>query len=59
MIKSLKAGKGNLNDASVKKWSQTIGKIKATYPRLKIVVPGHGAVGGVDLLEYTIDMFAR
>lgn len=59
MIKSLKAGKGNLNDASIKKWSQTVGKIKAAYPKLEIVVPGHGAVGGVDLLDFTMNMFAR
>jgi len=59
MLKSLKAGKGNLNDASVKKWSQTIRKIKATYPNLKIVVPGHGKAGGIDLLDYTMDMFDR
>lgn len=59
MIKSLEASKGNLNDASVKKWSQTVGKIKNAYPSLEIVVPGHGATGGVDLLDYTIKLFQK
>lgn len=57
MLKSLKAGKGNLADADTKAWPETIKLIKAAYPSLKIAVPGHGKYGGMELLDYTIEMF--
>ena len=57
MIKSLKAKKGNLTDASVKKWSKTIEKIKKAFPLLETVVPGHGKAGNTALLDYTIELF--
>ena len=59
MIKSLKAGKGNLADASVKKWPKTVKKIKKAYPTIEIVVPGHGKAGNTELLDYTINMFSK
>lgn len=57
MIKSLEAPKGNLNDANLGEWANTVREIKATYPDLKIVVPGHGASGDKSLLNYTIQLF--
>lgn len=57
MIKSLGAGKGNLSDANLDEWSATVDKLKHFYPDVKIVVPGHGPHGGVELLDYTIQMF--
>ena len=57
MIKSLKAGKGNLADANVNQWPKTVSKVKATFPNLKFVIPGHGKVGDTTLLDYTIQMF--
>ncbi|MEL6916714.1 MAG: MBL fold metallo-hydrolase, partial [Bacteroidota bacterium] len=57
MIKSLNAKKGNLADANEKDWSATVSKIKAAYPKLKTVVPGHGAHNGTILLDYTIGLF--
>jgi metallo-beta-lactamase class B len=59
MIKSLKAGKGNLADANVNEWSNTVRKIKSTYPNIIHVIPGHGKVGDTDLLDYTIEMFQK
>ncbi|MDB2607039.1 subclass B1 metallo-beta-lactamase, partial [Zobellia sp.] len=56
-VKSLNAAKGYLGDANVKEWSKTIEKIKATYPDLKIVIPGHGDYGGPELLDYTSTLF--
>ena len=46
--------KGNLADAEIDAWSETVSDVKKAYPELKHVVPGHGLSGGVDLLEYTI-----
>lgn len=57
MIKSIGAKKGNLANANLEKWSNTVKKIKTEYPSLKTVVPGHGAHGGRELLDYTIALF--
>jgi len=57
LIKAIGVGKGNLEDANVKEWSNTILKIKEQFPDIKYVVPGHGSYGGTELLDYTIKMF--
>jgi metallo-beta-lactamase class B len=57
LIKELEATKGYLGDANVGDWSNTVEKIKKQYPNLKIVIPGHGAIGGSELLDYTIQLF--
>lgn len=57
LIKSKGAKKGNLEDANIKEWSTTVAKIKEKYPDVEIVIPGHGAYGGQELLAYTISLF--
>lgn len=57
LIKEMDASKGYLGDANVQTWSQTVEKVKAEYPDVKIVIPGHGEVGGGELLDYTIKLF--
>lgn len=57
LIKEIDATKGYLGDANVGEWSNTVKKIKRQYPNVKIVIPGHGAIGGKDLLDYTIKLF--
>lgn len=57
MLKSLTSGKGNLEDANVSAWSNTVSKVKTTFPRIKTVIPGHGKVGDASLLDYTIQLF--
>ncbi len=57
LVKSVNAGKGNLEDANVIAWSKTIKKIKTENPDLKIVVPGHGKTGGTELLDFTMQLF--
>lgn len=57
LIKSLKAGKGNLEDANISQWSKTVESIKKEIPELKIVIPGHGKYGNTELLDYTIQLF--
>lgn len=58
LVKSLNAGKGNLADANVPAWPETMRTIKQKYPELEVVIPGHGPVGGVKLLDYTARLFA-
>lgn len=57
VVKAVGATKGNLSDADEVEWPKTIARIKSAYPNLNYVVPGHGKVGGVELLDYTIGLF--
>lgn len=57
LIKELKAGKGFLGDANVAAWPETVAKVKAAYPHVRLIVPGHGAYGNKKLLDYTIELF--
>jgi len=57
LIKEIGAGKGNLEDANVTDWPETVKKVKAKYPQAKIIIPGHGKSGGEELLDYTINLF--
>lgn len=57
MVKELNAGKGFLGDANEKEWSNTIRNVKTTFPNIEKVIPGHGKVGGPELLDYTIRLF--
>lgn len=57
LIKELEAGKGNLEDANTHEWPMTVAKLKAKYGNTRIVIPGHGQAGGIDLFDYTIALF--
>ncbi|SHO64544.1 subclass B1 metallo-beta-lactamase [Algoriphagus zhangzhouensis] len=59
MIKAKGASEGFLGDANVEAWPVTVAKVKERFPDLKLVVPGHGQAGGVELLDYTIQLFAK
>ncbi|MDJ1504242.1 subclass B1 metallo-beta-lactamase [Cytophagaceae bacterium BD1B2-1] len=59
LIKEVGAGKGNLADANVNEWSQTVTQVKAKYPGTKVIIPGHGKSGGTELLDYTIKLFEK
>jgi metallo-beta-lactamase class B len=57
LIKELEATKGYLGDANVAAWSNTVKLVKKEFPNIKLVVPGHGAIGDSKLLDYTIALF--
>jgi metallo-beta-lactamase class B len=57
MLKESNAGKGNLADANVGDWPKTVAKVKAQYPDVRFVIPGHGKWGGKELLDYTMELF--
>ncbi len=50
---------GNLSDAVVKEWDVTVKKIISQYPGIKVVIPGHGAIGGPELLRHTIELVEK
>lgn len=57
LIKGEGWSKGNLADADTIEWANSVMKIMLDFPEVKTVVPGHGKVGDIALLEYTIKMF--
>lgn len=59
MVKSLGASKGNIRDANIKEWANTVQKVKDKYANVETVIPGHGKIGDVSLLDYTIELFTK
>lgn len=45
---------GNTEDADLRSWSDAIRRVQTRYPDATMVVPGHGAPGGPELLDHTI-----
>ncbi|MDA7027815.1 subclass B1 metallo-beta-lactamase [Bacillus sp. CLL-7-23] len=60
LIKSLGASDlGNLSDANVEQWDDSVKKVIEKYPHVKTVVPGHGNWGDKSLLFHTIDLIKQ
>jgi len=59
LIKEMGATKGYLGDANVDAWSSTVEKVSLQYPKVKIIIPGHGERGSKKLLDYTINLFRQ
>jgi metallo-beta-lactamase class B len=47
---------GNTADADLGAWPNSIRALEAKYPSVQIVVPGHGAIGGKELLRHTMEL---
>jgi len=57
MAKELKAtGLGNTVDGDIQEWPKTLEKVLQEYHDAKIVIPGHGEYGGIDLLHHTLEL---
>mgnify|MGYP002398475281 CR=1 FL=1 len=48
---------GNIGDANLAAWSETVRKVKVLCGTAMIVIPGHGRYGGSELLDYTIALY--
>lgn len=59
LLKEMGASKGNLEDTNQEEWPATIQKIQHNFPRIQIIIPGHGNIGGKELLEYTYQLFQK
>lgn len=57
LVKEIDADKGNLEDANVAAWPRTIKNVKRHYKHANLVIPGHGKAGGIELLDYTRELF--
>ena len=47
---------GNTAHASRSEWPIAIERARKRYPGAEVVVPGHGAIGGADLLRHTLSL---
>lgn len=56
-IKSLKAQDlGNIADADINEWPDSIQKVRNRYKAINSVVPGHGSAGDSRLLNHTLNL---
>jgi len=60
MVKEIKSKNlGNTADGDLKAYPETIKKVLNKYRDAKIVIPGHGMFGGIELLQHTLDLCSR
>ncbi len=48
---------GNISEANLNAWPDTLRLIKEKYYQTEIVVPGHGRPGDLSLIEHTLALF--
>lgn len=57
LVKGVNAkGLGNTVDGDLKAYPSTIEKVLHKFPDAKIVIPGHGTVGGIELIRHTKEL---
>ena len=60
MIKSVNSvDLGNIVDGDLIAYPKTIDKLMDRFPNAKIVIPGHGQFGGVELIKHTKELAAK
>ena len=60
MVKELKSMTlGNIEDADLPAWPETIRRVIYAYPSARVVIPGHGSVGGTELLDHTLELLTK
>ena len=60
LVKELNAkGLGNTVDGDLAAYPLTIDKVLKKYPDAKFVIPGHGAVGGIELIRHTKELLMK
>jgi metallo-beta-lactamase class B len=60
MVKSLSATDlGNTVDGDLAAYPKTIGKLRDRFSMAKIVIPGHGEFGGLELIAHTLKLSTR
>lgn len=49
---------GNILDANLKTWAESLAWVKTTYPEADLVVPGHGKGADLRLIDHTLTLLA-
>ena len=47
---------GYIKDADPGEWPKTIARVENEFPDAEVVIPGHGDIGGRDVLSHTIEL---
>lgn len=50
---------GNTADANIEKWPSSVEKILEKYSDAKIVIPGHGNWGDIELIKHTLELLRQ
>ena len=45
---------GNVADADLNAWPESLRRVRARYPEAQVVVPGHGVPGDLGLLDHSV-----
>ena len=57
LVKEMNAkGLGNTVDGDLLAYPKTLQKVLRKFPDAKIVIPGHGAIGGIELVRHTMEL---
>ncbi|RBP48733.1 DIM/SIM/IMP family subclass B1 metallo-beta-lactamase [Arenicella xantha] len=57
LIRSLEANTlGYTGEAALDQWANSVNRVKTRYQDAKLVVPGHGKAGDINLLKHTIQL---
>ncbi len=48
---------GYTKDADLDEWPKTVARVENEFPDAQVVIPGHGDIGGRNLLSHTIELF--
>jgi metallo-beta-lactamase class B len=60
MVKSINARNlGNTADGDLSEYPKTIDKMMDRFPNVKIVIPGHGRIGGSELIRHTRELITE
>jgi len=58
-VKSVDSNLGNLADADTRAWPDALHRVMERYRQAEVVVPGHGAEGGKELLDHTLELLTK
>lgn len=50
---------GNLSDAVIEEWPETIDKVLDRYSTAEIVIPGHGQFGGMEIVRHMKELLKK
>jgi metallo-beta-lactamase class B len=50
---------GYIQDADLGEWPRTVARVETNFPDAETVIPGHGDVGGRNLLTHTIELLQK
>jgi metallo-beta-lactamase class B len=57
MVKEMNStGLGNIEDADLDQWPETIKKVTKEFSDANYIIPGHGKIGGIELLAHTLEL---